>query len=569
MKLAAVNFKEHIYLAITALIVFSPNIYYGIISQEIVSPSRKIAFIVFSIGVHLIPVVFFAKRIKWFMAMFIPFVFLAPVDMFFIFLYKYPPTNAALRDILETNTGEAAEFMQGLQTPVILMAVLSLFYAAVFIYYLKKMNSTVNIKAAAGVSIVFIAVTAVTFFTAQQGDEHKYVSKKEVFETRIGKTYPVGIITHLTRFFIEGRRHVKHRMAVANFGYHVKRQQDSPEKEVFILIIGEASRAGNYSINGYSRNTTPHLNAASNLTSFSNVCAPATVTRVSLPLMLTGTSPTEYSGVYEKPGIITYFKKTGFKTYWISNQVEIDIYDQSVKRSVFTEEADRRIVLNSAKGNILDNSIKYDEAIIPPLKKIISESKSNKLFFVLHTMGNHYRYDYRYPDKFDIFKPSMKGRGEVRINDAFTKDIKINSYDNSILYIDQILSDVIGYVSSFEMPSAIVFISDHGEDIFDDERNLFGHGNKIVSKEVAHIPLIIWVSDAYAKKYPDKTAALSSNKDAKLGGNFLFQSLLDMAGVTYEDSDLTKSVFSDKLSIGKREIINSSFKAVDCNRLLD
>ncbi|WP_420263811.1 phosphoethanolamine transferase [Candidatus Magnetominusculus dajiuhuensis] len=562
------NFRKNIYLAIAMLIVFSPNIYYSIISQEIVSPSRKIAFIVFSIGLHLIPVVLFARRIKWFLALFIPFAVLSPLDMFFIYLYKYPPTNSALRDVLETNTSEAAEFIQGFRVPAALTLAAVVVFAAVFIYCLKRMNSAVNTKGAAALSLIFIAVTLATFFTQQHGDENKYVAKAEVFETRIGKAYPIGVITHLTRFYLERRQLAKHRMAVENFQYKLKRPQDMSEREIFILIIGEASRAGNYSINGYSRTTTPNLSATSNLISFPNVCAPATVTRMSLPVMLTGTSPADYSSAYEKPGVITFFKKAGFETHWISNQIEMGIYDKSVK-SVFTEEADDVTVLNSAKGDVRDNNIKYDEQIIPPLKKFIAESKSNKLFFVLHTIGNHYRYDYRYPNEFDVFKPSMKGRDDIRINDAFVRDLKINSYDNSVLYVDRFISDVIKYIASLDVPAAIVFQADHGEDIFDDGGSLFGHGNKVVTKYVAHIPLIVWVSDAYMNSHPDKTAALSSNKDAKLGNGFLFHSLLDMADISYEDSDLTKSVFSGKLKLNARGIINPSFKVVDCDKLLN
>ncbi|MBF0488939.1 MAG: DUF1705 domain-containing protein, partial [Nitrospirae bacterium] len=277
------NFRKNIYLAIAMLTVFSPNIYYSIISQEIVSPSRKIAFIVFSIGLHLIPVVLFARRIKWFLSLFIPFAVLAPLDMFFIYLYKYPPTNSALRDVLETNTREAAEFIQGFRVPAALTLVAVVVFAVVFIYCLRRMNRAVSTKGAAALSLTFIAVALTTFFTQQHGDENKYVAKAEVFETRIGKSYPIGVITHLTRFYLERRQLVKHRMAVENFRYKLKRPQDMSEREIFILIIGEASRAGNYSINGYSRTTTPNLSATSNLVSFPNVCAPATVTRMSLP----------------------------------------------------------------------------------------------------------------------------------------------------------------------------------------------------------------------------------------------------------------------------------------------
>ncbi|MCG6550687.1 MAG: phosphoethanolamine transferase [Candidatus Magnetominusculus sp. LBB02] len=562
---SSIDIRKSLYLFSAMLIALSPNIYYGVTSREITSLWRKCAFIGFSMGLHLIPAAFFARRIKWFMAAFIPFAALAPLDMFFIYLYKYPPTNSALRDILETNTGEAAEFIQGFHAVAAMTALSSLAFAAGFIYCLKKGGSSVNIKAAAGGSAISILVTLMTFLTSMQGSENKYVSRMEVFETRTGKAYPFGVITHLTRFFIERRQLVKHQMAVENFQHKITRQGDIAENEIYVLVIGEASRAANYSINGYKRNTTPKLAAQTSLTSFTNVCAPATETRTSLPLMLTGAD--SYGSAYDRPGVITFFRKTGFKTHWISNQIEMGIYDKSVK-SVFTDEADSKIVLNSAKGNIKDNAIYYDEAIIPPLKKLISETGNKKLFFVLHTIGNHYRYDYRYPDNYDIFKPSMKGKDDVKINDPSTKEIKINSYDNSVLYVDSFLSDVVSYIASLHVTAAVVFMADHGEDVFDDDRNLFGHGNKTVSKYVAHIPLIVWVSDEYIKRHPDKTAALALNKDAKISGGFLFQSLLDMAGITYDGADLTRSIFADKLKSGKRVIFNTSYQAVDCEGLL-
>lgn len=185
----------------------------------------------------------------------------------------------------------------------------------------------------------------------------------------------------------------------------------------------------------------------------------------------------------------------------------------------------------------------------------------------MHTIGSHYQYQLRYPHHFDIFKPSLKDLPEEKISsDLSNKEKLINSYDNSIFYTDYFISSIIKRIASLKSVGAVIYISDHGEDLLDDERNLFLHGNKEITRYVAHIPLFIWLSDLYKNYFPQKTAAVLSNKQEKISIDNIFYSLLDMADIEYEDEDLTKSIFSKKLKFYKREIISLvDYGLLDCD----
>ena len=52
-----------------------------------------------------------------------------------------------------------------------------------------------------------------------------------------------------------------------------------------------------------------------------------------------------------------------------------------------------------------------DEVLIEPLKAAINSS-AQKLLIVLHTLGSHENYAYRYPLEFDLYfqAPGAKGR---------------------------------------------------------------------------------------------------------------------------------------------------------------
>ena len=93
-------------------------------------------------------------------------------------------------------------------------------------------------------------------------------------------------------------------------------------------------------------------------------------------------------------------------------------------------------------------------------------------------------------------------------------------------------------------------MSDHGENLFDDERNLVLHGNYSTSKWLFHVPLIIWYSDEYAALHPDKIAQLQAHAEHCDNSSMLFASMIDAAGLSYRNDTAsnaamrTRSIFS-------------------------
>ena len=143
----------------------------------------------------------------------------------------------------------------------------------------------------------------------------------------------------------------------------------------------------------------------------------------------------------------------------------------------------------------------YDEILLAGLKEQILSSKKNKIFIVLHTSTSHGpTYSKKYPASFEAFKPVCD---QVELGNCSQSEL-INAYDNTIVYTDYILHQLINDLKQLEgYKSAMMFVSDHGESL--GEKNLYMHGIplSIAPKEQYEIPFIVWVSDSSTQLKPN------------------------------------------------------------------
>ena len=93
-----------------------------------------------------------------------------------------------------------------------------------------------------------------------------------------------------------------------------------PEKnrEVYVMVIGETSRAANWSIYGYNRNTNPELTKIKGLTAFSHVLTESNTTHKSVPMLMSSVTAHDFNSIYRQKGIITAFKEAGYRTAFFS-----------------------------------------------------------------------------------------------------------------------------------------------------------------------------------------------------------------------------------------------------------
>ncbi len=387
--------------------------------------------------------------------------------------------------------------------------------------------------------------------------------------TVFGRTWPFGIVVRGYDFWTERKylADLSLKSSAFQFGAHQVSNDDTPQ--IVIVVIGESSRYDRWSLNGYARETNPLLKREANLISLSNVITSVSATRLSVPVLLSR-KPAMQSlkdGFSEK-SFLTAFREAGFKTYWISNQMSSGQFDTPV--SVFAKEADSVQFMNL--GGFTNDST-YDHILLEPLNYAIEDPAIKKLI-VLHTLGNHWNYSHRHPKEFDKWQPSLFDIERPAYTDLKMKPQLNNSYDNSILYTDWFLTQVIAQLKLSSKLSAMMYVSDHGQTLYDGTCTLAFHGHN--TQHEFHIPALVWYSDLYQAAHPAKVARLQRNKNAKLSTENVFHSLLDLADIRYSTERLEWSLFSPEFKQHKRYVDsygwtnydNATFKG-DCREVVD
>ncbi len=382
-------------------------------------------------------------------------------------------------------------------------------------------------------------------------------------------SWPFGLMSRGLDYYKE-RKHLAE-LGERNSTFTFKASQAAPDQkpEVVIMVIGESSRYDRWRLNGYARDTNPLLSQEANLVMLSDVITAVSATRLSVPVMISR-KPARQSlkdGFNEK-SFLTAYKEAGFKTYWLSNQVSFGEFDTPV--SVFAREADVIQFLNL--GGFTNNS-NFDQILFDPVRSAIADPHPKKLI-VLHSLGSHWNYSQRYPKEFDRWKPSLFGIDKPVYTDTAIKPLLNNSYDSTILYTDWFLANVIGMLKRSEQRTALMYVSDHGQTLYDNSCNLAFHGHN--TQYEFHVPAFVWYSDQYAARHPGKVAQLKKHRKARLATENVFHTLLDLGDIRYPGERLEWSFMHQQFrqhkryvdSYGWSDYDNATLKG-DCREIID
>ena len=237
--------------------------------------------------------------------------------------------------------------------------------------------------------------------------------------------------------------------------------------DTIIVVMGESANKNHMGCYGYEYNTTPFLSDLLRKGGYKfNVIAAANQTRYAIPIDFSNTSSLDFFHFKHSFSIVSDFKSYGYKTYWISNQYKgkIDGYVTSI-----AWEADIEHFINKNTKSLLD--VKLDFELLKPFKK--NYNKELKQFFVIHLMGSHFDYEFRY-DKIHRFFKNPKN--------IFQK------YDNTIFYTDYVLKNIFNNIKGEFL---FVYLSDHSEVV---STTIKGHGFLPPYKNEYEIPFIIYSS---------------------------------------------------------------------------
>ena len=386
--------------------------------------------------------------------------------------------------------------------------------------------------------------------------------------------YPVNICYNLYLAFERNAASENYQEASRNFRFDARSGHDAEAPEVYVMVVGETARAHNFSLYGYPRNTNPLLSKTPGITVFPDATTQSNTTHKSVPMLLSAASAEDFPRLFHEKGILAAFREAGFHTVFISNQLPNHSFIDFLG-----EQADERYFLKkeeSAQGS------HYDEDLLQKLDKILPEVDASssihyryrKLFVVLHTYGSHFNYQERYPRSFAYFKPD--GRSEAMPENR--RDL-LNAYDNTIRYTDYILHGIVERLQKWELvqtkarnkpdgiycqpTSAMLYTSDHGENIFDDNRKLFLHAAPKASDYELHVPFIIWTSQGFDKKYPKVVKALADNHTKQVQTSLsVFHTLLGIGGIQTRYRQDEHSVASELYHPGRLLYLDDHNEAI-------
>lgn len=304
-----------------------------------------------------------------------------------------------------------------------------------------------------------------------------------------------------------------------------------------VLVLGESARGKNFGFNGYHRNTTPLLSKEPGLITFPHTIACEVLTRYSVPCIITRATSNDWQEkAQSETSFITIFKKLGFHTVWLNAQLGISMI------------LDMNIIEHARMSHeyLTNIDFAYDKDTLPYIKEVIARNPE-KLFLIVHTFGSHWKYDERYTEEFKKWSPTCDKIERTGILIDQVEDMHqcsleslTNSYDNTILYTDDYLHNIITMLK--DRNALMIYTSDHGESLGERGHYLHGQEKDRWIPEQRDVPLIFWASPRYIQKNPERYKALLQRKQEAVSHDNLFDSTLDCSGIDSQAMDTRLSL---------------------------
>ena len=516
-----------------------PNI--GLVFTEPFNLLGKIILLVFPLGLYFC-IFTLSKNTGLIQLLLIPLLVIHAFQIVVFYLFGEDVIAVDMfLNVVTTSVTEAGEVLNGILASVVFVVII---YIPTIVLAIRAGNKHLYLSSTIRRKIFFsgialIIISYILSFIAKNEDTGTFTFHQDV--------YPVNVIYNLNFATEKWKRSNEYSETSRNFTFEAHRIKKANKREIYVLVIGETSRAENWSLYGYHRSTTPHMEKDTNLVFFRDALTQSNTTHKSVPIMMSAASAENYDIIYKQKSIITAFKEVGFTTAFISNQSANHTFTD-----YFAQEAN----FTHYYRHFNDNTNNLDEILLPKMKHYVDSVKGN-LFIVLHTYGSHFNYRERYPFKFSMYKPD----NNVEVSRA-NKEMLVNAYDNTIVYTDNILHQVMNILAETGDCTSLIYASDHGEDILDDDRQRFLHASPNPTFYQLRIPMLLWFSPTYKENYPNKVNNAINNKLKPVATNTMFHTLLDIANIEtgYMDSDL--SLVDERFKVAKRMYLNDHDKLI-------
>lgn len=306
---------------------------------------------------------------------------------------------------------------------------------------------------------------------------------------------------------------------------------------IFVLVIGESQNRDHMGAYGYKENNTPWLTSIKNTKSvcfWDRVYSSEVSTVPALTYALTSKNQYNDISLDEAYSIVDIANAAGYKTAWISNQVQYGNADVPI--SAIANEADYQDWHHIPKGDFFDGDYfdvgaPLDIDMVECLKKLSIE---DDMLIIIHLMGSHNKYKNRYSNDFAIYDSGDKS---------------IDEYDNSILYNDYVIEKIFGYVVQLPTFNALIYFADHGEGV---DEHLWHNPNNF-TWGMARVPMWMYFSDRYIETNREIFDNLKENSNSVFTNDLIFNAVIGIMNIKYSDvyeseNDITSKEYDSRKS---------------------
>ncbi|WP_028863910.1 phosphoethanolamine transferase [Psychromonas aquimarina] len=309
---------------------------------------------------------------------------------------------------------------------------------------------------------------------------------------------------------------------------------DNGKPTLFVFLLGETARSANYELNGYPRETNKYTKK-NNVLSFQDVSSCGTSTAVSVPCMYSVMDRLDYSKqtAVNQDNFMDIMQRAGVSLYWKEN----DGGDKGAALRIPNMTVDR-----SQVNEFCDGKTCHDMSLLENFESEVDAMQGNK-FITLHLIGSHGpTYYKRYPQEFQTFMPDCR---KSDIENCTTEEI-VNTYDNSILYTDYVINEMIKKLQAYseQYNTALFYVSDHGESLGENGLYLHGTPYSLAPDYQTKVPMMIWFSEGFKEaKGIDSLCLAEQAQTQSFSHDNIFHSMLGIMGISTEVYNQEQDIF--------------------------
>ena len=492
----------------------------------------------------------------------------AIAQIFLIFSLELTYSHGTLDALVQTTPKEAFEFAHAFLNFKLIAAFLALLIF-VFAALRLRVSQRVRMKLCRAIKLVFLLSLLV--FIAHAAFK-SYVAKSSKMRASIIialNKIPIYNFAFVTKdYFGADFKSVRELQAGYQSIYASHSHKTAPNRiSNVVFIIGESLQRNFMSLYGYYLPTTPNLQAleqSGNLIAFSDVVSPGAKTNDVLKYVLNFGN---YESEKQRPwsanlDIVNLARLANYETFWISNQ---ERYGQwAVASGASAQMTDHSDFTNQIP--VYKYAYSLDEVMLPSIKNFKSGARKSPLarkdensaaevngtqkkdkFFILHLMGSHPSYEFRYPKSFAKFSAADISREPL--DEGQKKELA--HYLNTVAYNDFIVSEIYKIFASDN--TLIVYFSDHAQSLYQYRGKLI-HGG--INRFTLEIPLIFMASDKFKEQNADLWARIAAAKDRPFLNDDLIHAIAEILEMTdLPEYDPARSVINANFNASRPRII--------------